>query len=90
MFRVKALISGRVQGVGFRYFVQISALKYNLTGWVKNLSDGDVSLEAQGNKIDIEKFLGILKDGNRFAKVKNISIHEIDLDPLEKKFKVTY
>lgn len=90
MFRIKALVSGRVQGVGFRYFVQINALKYNLTGWVKNLSNGDVSLEVQGNKIDIQKFLGILKDGNRFAKVRNISVHEIDSDPLEKKFKVTY
>ncbi len=90
MFRIKALVSGHVQGVGFRYFVQSNALKYNLTGWVKNLSNGDVLLEAQGDKIYIEKFLEVLKSGNRFAKVQNISVNEIPLDSLEKKFKITY
>lgn len=90
MFRIKALVSGHVQGVGFRYFIQSNALKYNLTGWVKNLSNGDVSLEAQGDKIDIKKFLEVLKNGNPFAKVQNISINEIPLDSLEKKFKITY
>lgn len=90
MFRIKALVSGHVQGVGFRYFIQSNALKYNLTGWVKNLSNGDVSLEAQGDKIDIKKFLEVLKNGTPFAKVQNISINEIPLDSLEKKFKITY
>lgn len=90
MFRIKVLVSGHVQGVGFRYFVQSNALKYNLTGWVKNLSNGDVLLEAQGDKIYIEKFLEVLKSGNRFAKVQNISVNEIPLDSLEKKFKITY
>ncbi len=45
MPRYNIIVSGRVQGVGFRYFVQTLAGRLNLKGWVKNLDNGDVQME---------------------------------------------
>lgn len=90
MYRIKALIEGRVQGVGFRYFTQYQATFLNLSGFVKNLSDGKVYLEAQGEKIRIYELLDKLREGNGFAKITSISIDEIKPINSEKKFKVVY
>jgi acylphosphatase len=49
--------SGRVQGVGFRYTVEGIAPAYPIAGWVKNLTNGDVELVAEGQEIDVEAFL---------------------------------
>jgi acylphosphatase len=46
----KVLISGRVQGVGFRYFTTDLAKSYDLSGWVKNLATGDVEILVEGDK----------------------------------------
>ena len=61
MIRIKVLVSGHVQGVGFRFFTQYEASLLNLTGFVKNLSDGNVYLEAQGDKNNILKFINKIK-----------------------------
>ncbi|MDQ0150089.1 acylphosphatase [Eubacterium multiforme] len=90
MNRMKVTFTGRVQGVGFRYFVQLNAINYNLTGWVKNLSNGDVLLEVQGNNDTINKFLNIIKKGNGFSKVIDMSITSLPVNLKEKKFKVVY
>ena len=90
MNRIKATFTGRVQGVGFRYFVQLNAINYNLTGFVKNLSNGDVLLEVQGDKDNINKFLNIIKKGNGFSKVIDMSIDFLPIESNEKKFKVVY
>lgn len=90
MSRMKVTFTGRVQGVGFRYFVQLNAINYNLTGWVKNLSNGDVLLEVQGNNDTINKFLNIIKKGNGFSKVIDMSITSLPVNLKEKKFKVVY
>lgn len=90
MNRIEVIFSGRVQGVGFRYFVQINAINYNLTGWVKNLSNGNVLLEVQGNNDTINKFLNIIKKGNGFSKIIDMSITSLPVNLKEKKFKVAY
>ncbi|WP_024615084.1 acylphosphatase [Clostridium sp. Ade.TY] len=90
MSRIKALVTGTVQGVGFRFFTQYQASLFNITGFVKNLSDGDVYLEAQGEKNNIKKFIEKLKKGNGFCKVKSISINELEPINSDKKFKVLY
>lgn len=90
MNRIEVIFSGRVQGVGFRYFVQINAINYNLTGWVKNLSNGNVLLEVQGNNDTINKFLNIIKKGNGFSKIIDMSITSLPVNLKEKKFKVVY
>ncbi|MEJ2636102.1 MAG: acylphosphatase [Calditrichia bacterium] len=50
-----AHVSGNVQGVGFRYFTYKRAKSYNLTGYVKNLANGNVEVFAEGDRGDLEK-----------------------------------
>lgn len=54
IIRRKYRFCGRVQGVGFRYTAKKLALEYNLTGYVRNETDGTVTMEIQGNPWDIE------------------------------------
>lgn len=70
--RYSITASGRVQGVGFRFFVNSQAISYGLTGWVKNLDDGTVAMEVQGPASKIEAFLASLQEGNRFIRVDGL------------------
>lgn len=65
-------ISGRVQGVGFRYFTQRTADQVGVTGWVRNLGDGDVEAEAQGSSDAVERFTEALRKGPRTGHVRNL------------------
>ena len=69
---VNLRISGRVQGVGFRYFVQDKATNLGLTGWVRNLPDGDVECEAQGPRRDLEIWIEQLREGPPAARIDKI------------------
>ena len=68
------LISGRVQGVGFRYFAQEAAAREGLHGWVRNLADGRVETSAEGDTEAIERFEQALRHGPRGARVEHIEI----------------
>lgn len=68
------IVSGMVQGVGFRYFVYRTASRMDLTGWVKNLPNGEVEIEVEGSKGMIESFIKELPTGNPSAVVKNIDV----------------
>jgi acylphosphatase len=70
-------ISGRVQGVGYRWFVQHVAEKYNIKGYVKNLADGDVCIVATGNDDVLALFADEIKQGNRHAQVRQMTVNEI-------------
>lgn len=61
--RLHAIVGGHVQGVGFRYFVLSQAQSLNLTGWVRNLTNGDVEVTAEGNPTDLEQLLSKLHQG---------------------------
>lgn len=67
-FRVR----GRVQGVGFRNFVQREAVSLGLTGWVRNLDNGDVEVHAQGSPGLLDDLAGLLHRGPRFAEVRSV------------------
>jgi len=58
--RVHAIVKGNVQGIGYRWFVQKTAQRLDLSGWVKNLDDGNVELEAEGDKKLLDDLLGFL------------------------------
>ncbi|MGP4041264.1 acylphosphatase [Gracilibacillus sp. D59] len=91
MRQVHVIVSGRVQGVGFRAFAQQVALENDIAGWVKNLGDGSVEIEAQGEDHKVERFLKQVKKGpSFFAKVKNIEITEKDIENVLKKFEIHY
>lgn len=90
MVRFFLIFTGRVQGVGFRYFAQMTAAKFEITGYVRNASNGNVEIEAQGNEDDINKFILALKKGNGFIRVDNYSMKKIETVDSEKRFRVTY
>lgn len=87
MIRKRFLVQGKVQGVGFRFFCQMTAkLLNNLTGFAKNLDNGDVLIEVQGSYEKIIEFRYLISKGNRFCRVSNIFEEELTLIPKEKKF----
>lgn len=88
MTRYYIVVDGRVQGVGFRYYCQMNASSLKLTGWVRNMDNGMVEMEVQGNEEVILKFISIINKGNYFIKVTNLSKKVIDLIPNENKFKI--
>ncbi len=79
--RINAIVSGRVQGVGFRYFVLRVAGKLGVTGWVRNLGDGDVQVMAQGPPQVLEQLLLHLRQGPPAAYVQNVSAEWEEPDP---------
>lgn len=74
MTRAEITVSGRVQGVGFRYFVVRNADKLSLNGYTQNLGNGDVFTVVEGEKYLIEKLYEILKEGPSHAHVKESKI----------------
>jgi acylphosphatase len=70
------LISGRVQGVGYRYFAERSAHETGVTGWARNLDDGRVEVHANGTTERLEDFEGRLRQGPRFADVRSVESSE--------------
>jgi len=71
------LIGGRVQGVGFRYFAHQKANELNIFGWVKNMPDGKVEIEASGDSENLEIFTDWMKVGPIRAIVQTFSVSEI-------------
>ncbi|MBA5852020.1 acylphosphatase [Clostridium sp. cel8] len=90
MKRYALNVYGMVQGVGFRYTTYSLASKLNLTGWVKNMLDGSVSIEIQGEENNLKYFIQNLKESNRFAHVEKISSREIDISKGESSFKIKF
>lgn len=74
MKRLHLTIKGRVQGVFFRASAQASAVKLNLSGWVKNLSDDRVETVAEGEKRDLEKYLEWCRKGPPAARVTDVVV----------------
>lgn len=90
MRRLHVVVHGRVQGVGFRYYAQVEALKWDLTGWVKNKDDGTVELEVQGTDERLQMFLDKIEQGSPFARVTNVEKEYIPPLPNEKTFRIIY
>ena len=68
------LISGRVQGVGFRYFTEAAASREGLHGWVRNLPDGRVEAAAEGEAEAVERFEHAMRHGPRGARVDRVEV----------------
>lgn len=90
MARYFMIVSGRVQGVGFRYFALMAANELGLTGFVRNCDNGNVEIEVQGSEENLLKFNSKLNRGNGFSRVEDISIKSIALVENEKKFNINY
>jgi acylphosphatase len=70
------LVSGRVQGVGFRYFAEAVAAREGLHGWVRNLPDGRVEAVAEGEAEAIERFEHAIRHGPPGARVEGVVVDE--------------
>jgi acylphosphatase len=73
MARLEASVRGRVQGVGFRYYVVSHAERLGLTGWVSNEQDGSLRCVAEGPRPDLERLLDALRDGPASAIVEYVA-----------------
>lgn len=84
-------VSGRVQGVGFRYTTQLLAQEIGITGTVKNEDNGNVTIEAIGTAEQMTEFLDKIKQPpNSFARVDHLEKYEDDSIQDRKKFQVIY
>ena len=72
--RLDTRVTGRVHGVGFRYFASREARALGLTGWVANLADGSVRCVAEGPREALETLLERLRDGPPSAIVEGVSV----------------
>jgi acylphosphatase len=72
--RLHAVVTGEVQGVGFRFFLIRRAEVLGLRGWVRNRDDGAVELVAEGSRLDLEQLLVYAKEGPRMARVTRVDV----------------
>jgi acylphosphatase len=68
----RLVISGRVQGVGFRFFAEDAARREGVAGWVTNRHDGAVEVLVEGDRESVDRFEGALRRGPRSAKVDRV------------------
>lgn len=74
MARVRIIISGFVQGVGFRYFLKQKADELGLAGWVRNTPEGDVEAIFEGEESAISQAIAASKEGPPFANIKDVLV----------------
>ena len=82
------VISGKVQGVGFRYWLQSVAIKKNIFGWVKNKISGDVETLIVGNEKEVEDLIKLCEQGSPSSKVDQVKINEYKKIYLKKSFDI--
>ena len=68
------IVSGRVQGVGYRFFTERAAAKHNVLGWSMNLPDGRVALEIEAVEDDARSFIKELEQGPPMARVEDVKV----------------
>jgi acylphosphatase len=81
MRSVKIRVSGRVQGVGFRYHTMQIAMANDIKGFIKNMPDSSVYIEATGNDDEIELFIEWCRNGPKWAFVENVEVTETNNKP---------
>jgi acylphosphatase len=75
--RLRALVRGGVQGVGYRWAVQRQAHRLGLTGYAENLPDGSVRVEAEGDPAQLDELEAFLRGGPRFAEVERLDSERV-------------
>ena len=74
-------VTGRVQGVGYRYAVVRVAQELGLVGWVQNVTDGSADTWAQGDEPNLEQLVAFMRRGPRQALVRSVDILSVNPDP---------
>lgn len=76
MKAIQARVTGRVQGVSFRWYAQEQARRLGVVGWVRNEPDGSVLLHAEGEDEAVAALVAWCHDGPGFARVSNVAVRE--------------
>ena len=84
----RLVISGKVQGVGFRYWLQNMAIEKNIFGWVKNKISGEVEALIVGNEQEVEDLIRLCKQGSPSSKVDQVEVNEYKKSYLKKSFDI--
>jgi acylphosphatase len=74
MIELRSIVTGKVQGVRYRDYVQVSATELGLLGYVRNLPDGTVEVVAQGMPDILKDFVEHLNEGSLLSKVESVSV----------------
>jgi acylphosphatase len=90
MIQYEINITGRVQGVGFRYFVHQKANEMGITGWVKNSVEGGVIIVAQGIEPELKTFIDYLYIGPTRSRVDRITVNKMQVLTVFDNFSVKY
>jgi len=85
--QARLIISGRVQGVGYRDWTITTALRLGLTGWVRNRMDGSVEALVVGDDQAVGQMIDACRRGPAIARVDNVDIEPVDLDVLPEGFR---
>ncbi len=87
--RVRAIVSGRVQGVSYRAATADEAQRLGVTGWVRNRRDGTVELEAEGNPEQIAALLAWCEAGPPASRVSGVAVEELGPTGADQAFSIT-
>ncbi len=90
MKAVKLIVEGKVQGVGFRNFIETKAAKLNLIGYVKNSNSGHVEIWAEGNEPELLHLVETAKKGSLFSKVTHVEVSWLEPSNKFNGFIITY
>lgn len=90
MVRYYIIFKGRVQGVGFRWHMGMICEKYHISGWVRNLDNGDVDAEIQGESEDIDKLLKDLFNIKGYIRIDDYSLKKIAIKLSDGNFRTIY
>ncbi len=82
------VVRGRVQGVGFRWFVEREAYLLGVSGWVRNRADGSVEVMAQGTPEQLAGLHGRLREGPRAARVDEVDVSPAEVQPGLSSFRI--
>ncbi|HEY7700131.1 MAG TPA: acylphosphatase [Vicinamibacteria bacterium] len=84
------IVSGRVQGVGFRWFAEREALKRNIRGYVRNLEDGRVEILAQAAPGALDEFRESIRRGPKASRVDDVEVKAVDVDLALSSFRIRF
>lgn len=85
---VKIIVSGKVQNIGYRYFIARYCERLEINGYAKNLWNGDVEISAEGRKEFLEGLLQKAKEGPRNAAVKSCKFEWLEFENIYDKFEI--
>jgi len=88
--RIRAIVTGHVQGVSYRAAAAAQARHLGLVGWVKNRTDGAVELEAEGEEPRLAELVAWCEHGPPAARVTRVKVEQLTATGAEREFRVTY